>query len=167
MRKRLGGCLCGAVRYELAGRARMGVSCYCRDCQYVSGGAPAHVVMVSRQDLVVQGKPRVHWTEAESGRRVAREFCPACGTPLFAYTQKKPGRVAVKVGSLDDPSTFKPQLAIWMASAQPWHTLDISLPRFQRLPRVGKYVIGEMLVAGLVKLARIIRPDAGMKDTSP
>jgi len=25
---------------------------------------------------------------------------------------------------------------------------------------VGKYVIGEVLVAGLIKLARIIRPDA-------
>jgi hypothetical protein len=68
--------------------------------------------------------------------------------------------LALKVGSLDNPSDFDPQLAIWMSSAQPWHALDISLPRFQRLPRVGKYVIGEVLVAGLIKLARIIRPDA-------
>jgi len=160
MIKRLGGCLCGAVRYELAGKTRMGVSCYCRDCQYVSGGAPAHALIVSRQDLTISGATRTYWTEAESGRRVAREFCATCGTPLFSYTENKPGRVGLKVGSLDDPSQFKPQLAIWMASAQPWHTLDISLPRFQRLPRVGKYVMGEVLVAGLIKLARIIRPDA-------
>ena len=160
MIKRHGGCLCGAVRYELAGKPRMGLSCYCRDCQYVSGGAPAHAMVVSRQDLSVTGTTKTYWTEAESGRRVAREFCATCGTHLFAYTESKPARVALKVGSLDDPSQFKPQLAIWMASAQPWHALDISLPRFQRLPRVGKHVIGEVLIAGLIKLARIIRPDA-------
>jgi hypothetical protein len=158
---RRGGCLCGAVRYEFVGKPRLAVSCYCRDCQYVSGGAPAYALLVSRDKLsVTMGKPKAYWTEAESGRRVAREFCERCGTPVFAYTAKKPDRVALKVGTLDDPSDFKPQLAIWMASAQPWHTLDISVARFQRLPRVGKYVIGEVLVAGLIKLARIIRPDA-------
>ena len=161
MSKRRGGCLCGAVRYEFTGTPRIAVSCFCRDCQYSSGGAPAHAMIVKRNDLaIVKGAPKTYWTEAESGRRVAREFCAICGTPLFAYTAKKPGRLALKVGSLDDPSDFKPQLAIWMSSAQPWHSLDLGLPRFQRLPRVGKYVIGEVLVAGLIKLARIIRPDA-------
>ncbi len=144
MSKRRGGCLCGAVRYEFADKPRVGLSCFCRDCQYVSGGAPAHALIVARQDLTVTGVVKTYWTEAESGRRVAREFCATCGTPLFAYTAKKPGRLALKVGSLDNPSDFAPQLAIWMSSAQPWHTLDISLPRFQ----------------GLIKLARIIRPDA-------
>jgi hypothetical protein len=161
MSKRRGGCLCGAVRYELVGKPRIGVSCYCRDCQYISGGGPGYAMVVARRDLnILKGKPKAYWTEAESGRRVAREFCESCGTPLFAYTEKRPGRVAMRVGSLDDPSDFTPQLAIWMSSAQPWHTLDIGLPRFQRLPRVGKYVIGEVLVAALIKLARIIRPDA-------
>ena len=161
MIKRRGGCLCGAVRYELVGRPRIGVSCYCRDCQYISGGGPNYAMVVTRSDLVIaRGKPRAYWTEGDSGRRVAREFCDICGTPLFTYTENKPGRVAVKVGSLDDPSDFKPHLAIWMSSAQPWHTLDIAVARFQRLPRPGKYVIGEVLVAALIKLARIIRPDA-------
>jgi hypothetical protein len=161
MIKRRGGCLCGAVRYELEGKPRIGVSCYCRDCQYISGGGPAYALVAARRDLtIVKGTPKAYWTESDSGRRVAREFCEVCGTPLLAYTEKKPGRVAMRVGSLDDPSAFKPQLAIWMSSAQPWHMLDIALPRFQRLPRVGKYVIGEVLVAGLIKLARIIRPDS-------
>jgi hypothetical protein len=158
---RRGGCLCGAVRFELAGKPRMGINCYCRDCQYISGGAPAHVLVVSRRDLrVTMGKVTTFWTEAESGRRVAREFCPICGTPLFSYTEKRPDRVGLKVGSLDDPPEFRPNLAIWMASAQPWHSVDIAVPRFQRLPRAGKYVVGEFIIAALIKLARIIRPDA-------
>lgn len=161
MSKRRGGCLCGAVRYEMTGKPRIAVSCYCRDCQYVSGGAPAYTLIVSRSDVaIVKGKPKAYWTEAESGRRVAREFCEVCGTPLFSYTEKNPGRLAMKVGSLDDPSGFKPQVALWASSAQPWHEFDIGLPRFPRKPRPGKYIIGEVLIAGLIKLARIIRPDA-------
>ncbi len=161
MINRLGGCLCGAVRYELAGKPRLAVSCFCRDCQYVSGGAPSHALIVARKDLaVLQGSLRPYWTEAESGVRVAREFCDICGTPLFAYTEKKPGRLSLRVGSLDDPSDFKPRLAIWASSAQPWHEIDIGLPRFPRTPTVGKYALGEVLVMLLVKLARIIRPDA-------
>src|SRR5262249_43623817 len=117
MIKRRGGCLCGAVRYELAGKPRMGAACYCRACPYVAGGAPAHAMVVSRQDISGTGTTTTYWTEAESGRRVAREFCATCGTHLFAYGESKPARVALKVGSLDDPSQFKPQLAIWMASA--------------------------------------------------
>lgn len=161
MSKRWGGCQCGAVRYELAGKPRIGVSCFCRDCQYVAGGGPTHALIVSRKDLtVLRGAPKTYWTEADSGRRVAREFCEVCGTPLFAHTEKNPRRLAVKVGSLDDPSDFKPQVAIWMSSAQPWHELFVGLPRFPRTPRVGKYVLGELIIAGLLKLARIIRPDA-------
>ncbi|MFO1082904.1 MAG: GFA family protein [Reyranellaceae bacterium] len=159
--KRQGGCLCGTVRYELSGPPRLGIDCYCRDCQYIAGGGPAHVLVASRGDLRIgRGTLKTYWTEAEGGGRVAREFCPICGTPLFSYTEKRPDRIGLKVGSLDDPSGFKPALAIWLSSAQPWHAVDIALPRFQRLPRVGKYVIGEMIIAGLIKLARVIRPDA-------
>lgn len=161
MEIRRGGCLCGAVRYELKGKPRLGVNCYCRDCQYISGGAPAHALVVSRANLSIgMGRVTSYWTDADSGHRVAREFCHICGTPLFSYTARRPDRIGVRVGSLDDPSDFAPALAIWLGSAQPWHSLDIAVPRFQRLPRVGKYVIGEVLVAGLIKLARIIRPDA-------
>ena len=51
MSKRRGGCLCGAVRYEFTGTPRIAVSCFCRDCQYSSGGAPAHAMIVKRNDL--------------------------------------------------------------------------------------------------------------------
>jgi hypothetical protein len=39
MPKLTGGSLCGAVRY-ISGAVQIEFSCHCRDCQYVSGGAP-------------------------------------------------------------------------------------------------------------------------------
>lgn len=40
-----GGCLCGAVRFQISAEPIIGGACYCRDCQKTSGGAEAHGVM--------------------------------------------------------------------------------------------------------------------------
>ena len=39
-----GGCYCGGVRYQAEGDALFKGQCFCRECQYVSGGSP-NVVM--------------------------------------------------------------------------------------------------------------------------
>ena len=119
MIKRRGGCLCGAVRYELAGKPRMGVSCYCRDCQYVSGGAE-NVSMVFRRlgFAVVRGEPRVYKATPASGGSF---FCVTCGVHVFSQPNSRSDLVAVKVGGLDDRTDVKVQVDIWMKSAPPWH----------------------------------------------
>jgi hypothetical protein len=164
MANRTGGCLCGAVRYELSGRAQMDLSCYCRDCQYVSGGGPAHaIVMLSKDVSITQGEPKEYWTVSAKGRRVARIFCGKCGTPLFARAEKLPQYLTVKVGSLDDPTVFEPQANIWTKSAQPWHHLDAAISRFKENPELGVAAISEFLRSSAVKLGRLVRKrrDAG------
>ena len=46
--KIVGGCMCGAVRYESTADAVMQANCYCRDCQRSTGGAFAPVVLVPK-----------------------------------------------------------------------------------------------------------------------
>src|ERR1700730_1861561 len=105
MTKLAGGCLCGAVRYEINGKPKFTVSCHCRHCQYVSGGAPTHAVIMRSEDVIItKGAAREHWALSEKGNRIARLFCERCGTPLFAKNETYPEFLPVKVGSLDDPS---------------------------------------------------------------
>jgi hypothetical protein len=157
MSKQSGGCLCRAVRYEISGELPVGASCFCRACQYVSGGAPAHVVRVPRARFaLVAGAPRVHWSVAESGTRVAREFCETCGTPLFAHNENFPDYLGVKVGSLDDPAEFRPQLHIWTDEAQPWHTLDAAVARFPRNPSFSARALLELGRVAMVRLGRLL-----------
>jgi len=65
---------------------------------------------------------------AASGNTIARGFCPVCGSPLFNTMSGYPNVRGVHVGSLDDPSGFKPQKAVWHAEAQPWDFLDPDVP---------------------------------------
>ena len=130
-----GGCTCGAIRYELSAEPIMAVACHCRDCQYSTGGGPANVIGMSKAALAItKGAPRAYWSISEKGNRVARHFCAECGTPLFAESAATPDFIGVKIGSLDDPSRFKPAVNIWVKSAQPWTYIDPALMKFEKNP---------------------------------
>ena len=44
----VGGCSCGAVRYQCDGEPVMAAHCHCRDCQRSSGAAMATVFAVPK-----------------------------------------------------------------------------------------------------------------------
>jgi hypothetical protein len=150
-----GGCLCGAVRYEVGGSLKLTMSCHCRDCQYVSGGAPAHVMVAQADDVAVtKGRPREYAVVSAKGNRMGRLFCDVCGTPLFAKNEAHPEILHVKAGSLDDPSRFSVQANIWVSSAPPWHHIDSAVPRFPRDPEAGLKALLELARASVVRLGR-------------
>jgi hypothetical protein len=130
-----GGCLCGAVRYEVSAEPVAMALCHCRDCQYVSGGEPAAVVIVPRDALkITKGKPKDFTVTGDSGKHVTRRFCAECGTPLFSDVEANPAIWVVKAGSMDDPSWLKPNMVVYTASAQPWAHMDPALPHFAKMP---------------------------------
>lgn len=125
-----GGCLCQAVRFRATGPLLAAATCHCRECQYLSGGAPAHALLLPAGALrLEQGAPRSTITAARRGRRVMRSFCADCGTPLFGHTEDA-GYTVVRAGALDEPERFANQLTVWTASAPPWHAIDTAHPHF-------------------------------------
>ena len=127
-----GGCACGAIRYEGSTAPIAVLNCYCRECQRSSGTGFSTTAIVPADSLrLLRGTPRQHASIADSGSEVRREFCPECGTPLFARGGI-PSFVAITAGSLDDPSWCVPMLDIWTQSAQPWSTMNPALPKFPK-----------------------------------
>jgi hypothetical protein len=123
-----GGCLCGAIRYAIDAEPLGGGYCHCRDCQYRAGGGPATVIVFPREAYhLTQGAPRAYWSVSDRGVRVARLFCPKCGTGISTLNADHPQIIPISVGSLDDPTLFKPLAHIWTRSAPPWHGIDRSL----------------------------------------
>ena len=129
-----GGCYCGAVRYVAEGKPIMKAQCHCRECQYISGGAPNFFLLMPAPGLhYTQGQPK-SFTRSDLPSPVTREFCAECGTHLITRLPNMPALV-VKVGTLDDPLLFEgPQMAIHMLDAQPFHQVAAGLAKFERLP---------------------------------
>ena len=130
-----GGCYCGAVRYRAEGEAMLRGQCHCRECQYITGGAPNVVLGMPEAGFAfTKGKPRP-FARADLETPVTREFCGTCGTHLLTRAPGLPGAVLLKVGPLDDPGVFDgPQMAIYHAEAQPFHSVPEGCAVFERAP---------------------------------
>ncbi|HLG48272.1 MAG TPA: GFA family protein [Reyranella sp.] len=128
-----GRCYCGNIRYVAEGEPMRMAQCHCRECQYITGGAPnTFIVMPAAGHKYTKGTPKA-FTRSDIEQAVTREFCPDCGTHLAT---KPPGRpvVVVKVGTLDDPKLFTPQMAIFTVDKQPFHQIPEGLKTFERRP---------------------------------
>lgn len=125
-----GRCLCGAVRYEITGLPkRMGL-CHCRSCQRATGSVHYPFVATSADTLKIQGEFTWHESIGESGHKVNGGFCPKCGSSLFSNPDALPDLRTVSASSLDDPLAFKPEIAVWMENALPWHDATSALTLF-------------------------------------
>lgn len=78
-----GGCVCGAVRYEVSAAPVMMFKCHCRDCQHVTGGAflPGLLVPAAAFRLT-KGVLKYHFTPSLAGDQHQRGFCADCGSRL-------------------------------------------------------------------------------------
>jgi hypothetical protein len=104
-----GGCLCGAIRYEITADPMIAGQCQCLDCQHETGGGHASFAAFPADAVKLTGTPRFYEVKAGSGNINRRGFCPTCGSPLVSNTSAMPGVTTISAGSLDDPSLFKPQ----------------------------------------------------------
>lgn len=129
-----GGCLCGAIRYEIVAEPMFAGQCQCRDCQHESGGGHTSFMVFPAEAVKLAGTPRFYELKADSGNTVRRGFCPTCGTPVVSGTSGMPDIMTISAGSLDDPSGFKPQFVVYTARGHAWDLVDPALPSFPQMP---------------------------------
>ena len=128
-----GGCLCGHVRYEYNGEVGPSSYCHCDDCKRATGGPYTVGVLSDTSKLkILSGTVKGYTATADSGRKVTREFCPECGSPLFTRAEKLPDKVFIKAGSLDEPGVVSPSYETWTQRAVQWAYPDKSLPGFSQ-----------------------------------
>ena len=130
-----GGCICGAVRYECSAEPLMSLNCHCRDCQHITGSAFVPVVIVPTDSLkVTKGGAKYHSVRGDSGNTISRGFCAECGCPLFSKLPSMPHIMAIKVGSIDDASWYRPTMDIYTDSAQPWDYMNPAVRKVAGMP---------------------------------
>jgi hypothetical protein len=126
-----GGCLCGAVEYEVADEFRYAMICHCSQCRRATGSAFKPFGGIERAKFaVVRGKDHLR---IFGDVMTHNAHCRACGSLLYSVVQE--GAWAhVTYGTLIDAPSLSPQAHIFAASKAPWYTIRDSLPQHTGFP---------------------------------
>jgi hypothetical protein len=94
-----GGCLCGAIRYEVRGPLRDVVICHCSRCRRTHGHIAAYAACQASH-LVLTEASALRWYEQDER---ARGFCGECGASLFWRAADR-DTVSIAAGTIDQPT---------------------------------------------------------------
>ena len=124
-----GGCLCGAVRFEVTEPLVSSGYCHCTRCQRRTGTAASPGARIAPGSLrVLSGEEHIRAYEPEEG--FAKVFCSACGSSLWSRSQEDPDIFSIRLGAFDGDPGVRPAYHQYVAYAAVWENLrDDGLPR--------------------------------------
>jgi hypothetical protein len=111
-----GGCQCGAVRYRIDRALENAHICHCRMCQKASGNYFIPLARALKANFTLT-RGEIGWFH--SSDVVRRGFCRDCGTPLLFDVIARDS-VNVVLGSLDNPTSIKPEFQCAPHARMPW-----------------------------------------------
>ena len=120
-----GSCLCGAVRFEVAGDLTPPTDCHCTKCRKHTGHYEAGTD-VKRSALTVSGEAHVTWFW--SSEKVRRGFCATCGSSLF-FDPPQRDWIGIYMGAFDTPTHVKLAMHIFVANKGDYYDIADGLPQ--------------------------------------
>jgi len=120
-----GGCLCGAVRYRVAGELRPVVACHCGQCRRTSGHHVA-ATAARAEDLTIEGEAALSWYRSSETAR--RAFCRSCGANLF-WQRDGAAQVSIMAGTLDDGHGLRTAAHIFIGDKGDYYEIADGLPQ--------------------------------------
>lgn len=125
----VGGCFCGAIRFQVKGPEKFACFCHCHSCQHAAGAPVVAWATFGRDSFeITQGQ--MHWHASSPG--VRRGLCNHCGTAISYENDQRPGEIDLTLNSLDDPCGPVLRAHIWTEDRQPWLQIDDHLPVYER-----------------------------------
>jgi hypothetical protein len=127
-----GGCLCGAVRFQITSPFLSAGYCHCTHCQRRTGtGSSANGRVPQEGFQLLQGAEQLRSYQPEDGR--PKRFCGSCGSALFSGDPLSDPEVAVRLGALDGDPGIRPHYRQFVDSAASWEPVpDDGLSRHPR-----------------------------------
>lgn len=151
-----GGCDCRTLRYRLESKPLFVHCCHCRWCQRESGAAFALNALIEAERVTqVSGEPEIVDTPSASGKGQKIARCPKCRIAVWSnYSGAGPAFRFVRVGTLDEPDHFPPDIHIFTSSKQPWVVLPSGVPAMPEYYDRKKHWPEESLVRREAVLAK-------------
>ncbi len=127
-----GGCLCGAVRFELGELPSDAGYCHCTRCQRRTGtAASAQARIDGRSFRLSAGEQALGvWRHPDGG--FEKCFCVHCGAHLFSRNPDDRSQMSIRMAAFDEDPGVRPSWRAYVAYAAPWEPIpDDGLPRHQ------------------------------------
>lgn len=126
-----GGCLCGAVRFEISAPFVNAGYCHCRHCQRRTGTGSSVNGRVPRDGFeLLSGADLLRSFAPAAGGR-PKVFCSSCGSALFSGEPLSDPQVSVRLGTLDRDPGIRPEYRQYLDSAASWEAIpDDGLTRY-------------------------------------
>jgi hypothetical protein len=104
--------------------------CHCRWCQRETGSAFALNAMIEADRVgLTHGEVEAVATPSLSGKGQKISRCPKCRVALWSnYAGSGDAVRFVRIGTLDEPDRFPPDIHIFTSSRQPWVVLPAGVP---------------------------------------
>jgi hypothetical protein len=123
-----GSCLCGAVRFEIAGPFAAFRYCHCSRCRKASGSAhAANLFLPEAQLRWLAGEAKVKRFDLPGAKRFAVAFCTECGTRV-PHKVGTTGNVLIPAGLLDADPGMRPENSIFWKSKAAWYVAPAEMP---------------------------------------
>jgi hypothetical protein len=103
-----GGCMCGAVRFEVTAPLAGAAYCHCKRCQRRTGTAFSVSGLTQPGSFTVTEGPEHIGTYRPGGDGWNKSFCRECGSQLFTANPADDTLIAVRLGALDDDPGVRP-----------------------------------------------------------
>lgn len=124
-----GGCLCGAVKYEIDGGIRNIVCCHCSICRKAHGTAFATNGIVHTGDFrFISGEHNLTGYESSPGQ--TKYFCKTCGSPILSRNLARLDQIRIRVGTIESDISERPEAHIFVSSKANWEEVCGDIPRF-------------------------------------
>jgi len=127
-----GGCLCGAVRYEIHGELLTVLNCHCSKCRRFNGHIGAYTA-TERDNLTITRDDGLKWYHStlDETPNVYRGFCKECGSSLF-WDPRKSKNISITAGTIDNPTNLKTAHHVWVSQKPDYYTIDDDLPQHEK-----------------------------------
>jgi hypothetical protein len=124
-----GGCLCGAVRYEIHGELLSVLNCHCSKCRRFNGHIGAYTA-THRDNLIMTRNDGLKWYQSilDETPNVYRGFCKECGSSLF-WDPRESDNISITAGSIDEPTNLKTTDHVWVSQKADYYKIDDDLPQ--------------------------------------
>src|SRR5262245_22328142 len=117
---RTASCSCGQLSATATGEPVRISVCHCLACQRRTGSVFGAQARFPARTVIVSGQSREYVRVADSGAKLAFNFCPQCGSTVFYTHTASPDLIGIPVGAFADPTFPSPRHSVYEKRMHAW-----------------------------------------------